>query len=184
MADIFSLGEGLTHLCGGDIVEREVYVADGWGECGWVYAAALAWIDDDGVVGKQLLVVAPEVEALPVVASHDEGKPVVGIGFLKSLHGDIGIRRFGQAELKVAGLDAFKALEGAAHQPKALLVGHEVAFFFQRIAWRNHEPHFIYQAARKHALSYSHMTLVDGIKRTAEDSDSHKTISLFDAFTI
>lgn len=74
-----------------EIIKRRINEGDGRWELLGAEGRMFAWIDDDGVVKKDVFMVFPAVETGPVVGSHDECERLFGIGFAEFAERVVGI---------------------------------------------------------------------------------------------
>ena len=159
-----------AHLCAADVHQWGVGQAHSlWQGVGADWPAG-AWIYHNGVMGKDVVGMAPAVEAVPVVAADEQHKLPMGMGLAQVLQGDPCVGGLRQMKLCIARHQTGMRLEGSLHHAEAQAVGQQVVGLLQRIVGRHHKPHLVEPCLGKQPLGKGDVAIVDGVERTAEYS--------------
>ena len=107
------------------------------------YTRALAGIDYNVIICKNLVMGIPIAKTLPVVSTDDEGKGAVGIVTGKRLQGVPCIRRLRQMELIITCHQTWNVLHGGTRQLQPPLICHQIGVHLPWILWSDHQPHLV-----------------------------------------
>ena len=101
---------------------------------------ALSGINQERILGKDLLGCLPMVEPEPIIRPDDQVEPAARIGSRQRPERIYRVRGLGEAKLDIARAETGIRTDRRLHHFEPTGIRHEVGVYFPRILWRHHEP--------------------------------------------